>query len=134
MKRSSLTLRQLLSDLNRYLRNLAMKQIASALVMLFVLSSNVFAAVNGYCDGRRSNQEVEQCYQNVIEVNVSQIKQNYERLMQSPKLTQQQKQQLQQNQSAWVANVSNYCNNDIRCYSDSAKDRNYLLASKLKNQ
>lgn len=111
-----------------------MKQIASALVMLIVLSLNAFAAGNGYCDGRRSNQEVEQCYQNVIEVNASQIKQNYERLMQSPKLTQQQKQQLQQNQSAWVANVSNYCNNDIRCYSDSAKDRNYLLASKLKNQ
>jgi uncharacterized protein YecT (DUF1311 family) len=109
-----------------------MKRILSALVLVLAASHEAFAG-NGYCDSRRSNREIESCYKNVIEVNASQIKQNYQSLLQSPKLTQQQKQQLQQDQSAWIEKLDRYCKNDMRCISDEAAKRNYFLAGQVRN-
>ena len=100
--------------------------------MLF-LSSQAIAG-NGYCDSRQSNREIENCYKAGIEVYAGQIKKNYQLLMQSPKLSQQQKNELQEDQNAWVERLGRYRGNDIRCTSDSAQQRNsylYLRVHKL---
>lgn len=97
---------------------------------LLFLSSQAIAG-NGYCDSRQSNREIENCYKNGIEVSASQIKKNYQLLMQSPKLSQQQKNELQKDQNAWIEKVGSYCGNDIRCASDSAVRRNSYLYLRL---
>lgn len=82
----------------------------------------------------RSNRIVEDCYKNSIEVSVSQIKKNYQILMQSPKVSQQQKDELRKNQDAWIEKVGSYCSNDIRCVYDATVERNsqlYLRVHKL---
>ena len=109
-----------------------MKQVFSALALLFAAFPYAFAG-NGYCDSRRSNQEMQSCYQNAIEVNASQIKQNLQYLMRSPKINQQQKQQLQQEQSTWVGKLDRYCGSDMRCVYDAAAERNSYLARQVRN-
>ncbi|ONN64979.1 lysozyme inhibitor LprI family protein [Herbaspirillum sp. VT-16-41] len=102
----------------------------NSLVVLTVLSivSSLALAGNGYCDSRPSRREQQDCYQNAIESNVSLIKQNYQFLMASPKLTQQQKQQLQNDQAAWGNKVDGYCNGNLMCLYESTASRYMYLA------
>jgi uncharacterized protein YecT (DUF1311 family) len=104
-----------------------MKTSALILAALSMASSAAFAG-NGYCDSRPSRREQQNCYQNAIESNVSLIKQNYQFLMASPKLTQQQKQQLQNDQTAWGNKVDGYCNGNLMCLYESTASRYMFLA------
>lgn len=100
-----------------------MKQIFSALVLFFAAFPYASAG-NGYCDSRRSNQEMQSCYQNAIETNLSGIKQNFQYLMRSPKLNQQQKQQLQREHGTWANQVDRQCGNNMLCIYDASAERN----------
>lgn len=95
--------------------------------LLLAFASNAFAG-NGYCDSRPSNRERQNCYQNAIESNISLIKQNYQFLMSSTKLNQQQKQQLQNDQAAWGNKVDGYCNGNLMCLYESTASRYMYLA------
>lgn len=97
---------------------------------LLFLSSQAIAG-NSYCDSRQSNREIENCYKNVIEVYASQIKKNYQLLIQSPKLSQQQKNELQKDQDVWIEKVGRHCGNNFRCAFDVAVDRNSYLYLRL---
>jgi len=103
-----------------------MKHIFLSLGLLLAFTSNAFAG-NGYCDSRPSNRERRNCYQNAVESNVSMIKQNYQYLMSSSRLTQQQKQQLQQDQNAWIDKVGRYCGDNLSCLYESSAERSMSL-------
>lgn len=104
-----------------------MKTSALMLVALLMASSAAVAG-NGYCDSRPSRREQQNCYQNAIESNISLIKQNYQFLMATPRLTQQQKQQLRDDQAAWGNKVDGYCNGNLMCLYESASSRYMHLA------
>lgn len=109
-----------------------MKKILLGLAICFAVSLDAFAG-NGYCDSRPSNRERQNCYESGVEAHVSQIKQSLQYLMRSPKLTQQQKQQLQQEQSAWFDKVGRYCNDNVVCLHDAAVERSSYLARQVRN-
>lgn len=104
-----------------------MKNTVFVLTILSITTSAALAG-NGYCDSRPSRREQQNCYQNAIESNVSLIKRNYQFLMASPKLTQQQKQQLQNDQAAWGKKVDGYCNGNLMCLYESTSSRYMYLA------
>lgn len=103
-----------------------MKRVLLSTGLFLALASKAFAG-NGYCDSRPSNRERQNCYQNAVESNVMMIKQNYQYLMSSSKLTQQQKQQLQQDQNAWIGKVDRYCGDNLSCLYESSAERSMSL-------
>jgi len=103
-----------------------MKYLLAAVIGMTGISLQAHAG-NSYCDSRQPNREVIACYKSGIEVHASQIKKNYQILMQSPKLSPQEKDALRKDQEAWINKVGQHCGSDVRCVHDAAKERNAYL-------
>lgn len=107
-----------------------MKYFFVVLIGMMGVSLQTYAA-NSYCDSRQSGVEIESCYKSGMKVHIEQIKKNYQILMQSPRLSAGQKQQLEQEQENWTNSLDNRCTGNIRCYDDVIKQRNYYLYNQL---
>lgn len=109
-----------------------MKSFVLSALSLCTFAVNVYA--NGYCDGRQTRFDIDNCYRLAIESENQKLSKTLSAIMASPKLTVAQKQSVQQSHVQWANLVNAQCKVSV-CVEKSIAQRNGELAyefSKLK--
>lgn len=100
-----------------------MKKIIAALT-LFVTSMVSYAGAGDYvCGMKRTQREVDECYNLIVRGGQVRMQKNYDRISASPKVTQEEKQHINKNHAEWAQAVDRKCRNNS-CVYDALSNRN----------
>lgn len=92
------------------------------------LVTTLSVASNGYCDGRKTQAEVQRCYVNAVQMQNGMIKNIVQQVYASPKLTDEDKRTFAQEHQNWVNWVNKACSNNVCMYNEMVKHRNQANA------
>ena len=104
-----------------------MKELFFVLITLFGFSMSVSAAGNGYCNGRQTQRDYDQCYRLMFESMNKSIAKEYQELMSMPQVGPEK---LRANQAEWERSINSKCRTND-CIHDAMLERiQDLIATK----
>jgi len=106
-----------------------MKLFVLSVLSLFAFNANVLA--NGYCDGRQTQRDMDNCYRLAIQAEDQKLQKTLGIIMASPKLSDDQKRSVQQSHKQWANLVNTQCRLAV-CVETSIRERNGLMLSEFR--
>ena len=107
-----------------------MKKLITTLI-LAIIATQAHAYVD-ICNMKRSQAEQQQCYQYGASGGMIRMKKNYERIMNSERVSSSDKKYLQDNQKKWEVAVDRKCSDNV-CYYHAIAQRNEDLQQFMQN-
>lgn len=104
-----------------------MNSVKKLFISIFLSAISVGAvAGNGYCDGRKTQAERDNCYRNAVQQQNYQVDTLLTSIYKSDKLTDTDKANFDQSHNKWVVWVNSACKNNVCVYNELVDRKNLI--------
>ena len=109
-----------------------MKNIIATITLLIISAASYANGGDYICGMKRTQQEQVECYNLIQRGGLVRMQKNYERIMASPKIPQNEKDYIDPNHRKWSGETEHRCGNNGSCRYDAISRRNAEIEKYMK--